>query len=130
MYDASVLREALDLVVADLHRTVSHPPPGLRFVATTKPHHAYLARDDPDRLFSDSGGVNAAADRPVVEVRVAHEVCDALASGRFGEPESWPVCPIHRTVVRARIEDDVVMWVCRGRGNLHYLGRLGALPAP
>lgn len=120
------MTEAIDRFNADLHRTLRHPP-SLSFILSSDGNSIYLTRRDVSLPYVASGGVNRRASPIELQERLARELCDALASGHFGDRVSWPTCPAHGTAVQARIQDDVVLWMCRGEGRFHCLALLGSL---
>lgn len=123
-----VVTEAIDRLGADLRRTLDDPPV-LSFVEASAADVVYLTRRDVPRPFMNSGGVNVKVPPLQVQLRLAHELCDALASGSFGDRVSWPTCPEHDTAVQARRQDEAVLWMCRGGGSYHCLALLGSLGA-
>ena len=126
--DIDTVTEALDRLTADLRRTLEHPP-SLSFVEAAASDHVHLTRRDVARPYVTSGGVSIHAAPLDVQERMARELCDALASGYFGDRVSWPTCPEHGTAVQARRQDDAVLWMCRGGGRFHCLALLGSLGA-
>lgn len=99
----------------------------LSFVEAGPEDVVYLTRRDVARPFLDSGGVNVNVPPLDVQLRLARELCDALATGRFGDRVSWPTCPEHSTAVQPRRQDEAVLWLCRGGGRFHCLALLGSL---
>lgn len=118
--------EAIDRLQADLRHTLDSPPK-LSYIEARRDDHVYLTRRDIPSPYVTSGGVAVDCHPLDVQQRLARELCDALASGTFGERLSWPTCTEHGTALQARRQDEAVLWLCRGLDSYHCVALVGSL---
>ena len=111
----ALAHEAIDAVVADLHRTTSYRP-SVRFE---------MMRDSPTVVIND--GYTSPSMMEWGRLESIAEIAGYFQEQLADDIGNWPVCRAHDAGTYARVRDDHVAWWCRP-GN-HDLAHVGSLDA-
>ena len=98
----ALAQRAVDLVVADVHRTTAEHP---RIVVS-----AWM---DDGVCIEVNGGFTAPSMWATREPAAIAEVADYIQEQLDGELGCWPVCGGHGVGLHAEVRDDSAVWRCR-----------------